>query len=354
MNFKSCKGPFCKGKILPLDRFEKCSRNKDGFRSVCKMCYTQKNNEDFKIGICEFCGNDHECLYGSGRFCNKKCAIAFSTKSDNLFKDIDDENYKVCKYKYCEQDGKKQDIDNFYFKRNGNTRERSNICKNCNNIKAKKYRYTKNGYMKSMLRSSKTRAKNKGLLHDISFKYIETLWLNQNGKCALSKMNMTYECREKNISRHPFNMSLDRIDSSMGYTKGNVQLICNWVQTAKSDYSQSDFIEWIFTFVKNNEQSSVSNHVLVKEYLQEGKSQSEIAKLLNVSKKTVYKICKNNNLSHLNKHKEIYTKSIDVTYEELYHYIIIENLPFTTIAKIVGCSDNGIRKLYRKWKLDLY
>lgn len=76
--------------------------------------------------------------------------------------------------------------------------------------------------------------------------------------------------------------------------------------------------------------------------------------MLNVSKKTVYKICKNNNLSHLNKHKEIYTKSIDVTYEELYHYIIIENLPFTTIAKIVGCSDNGIRKLYRKWKLDLY
>jgi hypothetical protein len=28
---------------------------------------------------CEFCKNDHQGNYGSGRFCNKKCARAFST-----------------------------------------------------------------------------------------------------------------------------------------------------------------------------------------------------------------------------------------------------------------------------------
>ncbi len=30
--------------------------------------------------VCENCGNSHEGLYGSGRFCCKKCACSFSTK----------------------------------------------------------------------------------------------------------------------------------------------------------------------------------------------------------------------------------------------------------------------------------
>jgi hypothetical protein len=30
--------------------------------------------------ICENCGNLHDGLYGTGRFCNEKCARAFSTK----------------------------------------------------------------------------------------------------------------------------------------------------------------------------------------------------------------------------------------------------------------------------------
>lgn len=31
--------------------------------------------------ICENCGKEHDGSYGSGRFCSKECARAFSTKN---------------------------------------------------------------------------------------------------------------------------------------------------------------------------------------------------------------------------------------------------------------------------------
>lgn len=31
--------------------------------------------------ICEYCGNEHDGAFGSGRFCSKKCASGFSTKN---------------------------------------------------------------------------------------------------------------------------------------------------------------------------------------------------------------------------------------------------------------------------------
>lgn len=40
------------------------------------------------IIICEFCEKEHDGSYGSGRFCNKQCASAFSTKAKR--KDINE------------------------------------------------------------------------------------------------------------------------------------------------------------------------------------------------------------------------------------------------------------------------
>ena len=47
------------------------------------------------------------------------------------------------------------------------------------------------------------------------------------------------------FDRSPFNMSIDRIDSKLGYVKGNIQLICVWMQTAKLDYDIDDFKNWV-------------------------------------------------------------------------------------------------------------
>ena len=39
--------------------------------------------------ICENCGVNHEGNYGSGRFCNDKCAKSFSTKQKRKEINID-------------------------------------------------------------------------------------------------------------------------------------------------------------------------------------------------------------------------------------------------------------------------
>lgn len=374
MNFQTCNGPFCNGKKLPIERFEKYKENKNGYRTMCKICRRQKNNDNFVYGVCENCGNNHESMYGSGRFCDKRCAIIYSTNSkkgtistfggDNSFK-------KICANADCVFKNKQQPIENFYFRSNGNNvKTRRSICKHCAKLTIIRYRSTFSGFSKGMLSKAKERSIIKNIDFDLEENTIDSLWNEQNGKCALSKMEMTHKLGEnKKTSRHPFNMSLDRIDSSKGYTKNNVQLVCNWVQTAKSDYDQDEFIEWVKIFAKNqeiNENINIPEHKLTEndqsfhkkrkeqiiQYLNEGKSQTEISKLMGVSRKTIYKSCKKYNISNLNVHSEKYSKSINISKEELYHYVIIEKLPFTTIAKIARCSDNGLRKLCKKWNIE--
>jgi hypothetical protein len=40
------------------------------------------------------------------------------------------------------------------------------------------------------------------------------------------------------------NISIDRIDSSVGYVRGNVQFVCDVVNRMKQDLSQTDLFVW--------------------------------------------------------------------------------------------------------------
>ena len=65
---------------------------------------------------------------------------------------------------------------------------------------------------------------------------------SQNFKCALSDYpllpNDTLDDSKQNLD-----LSLDRIDSSKGYEVGNVQWVTKYVNWAKNDLSQKDFID---------------------------------------------------------------------------------------------------------------
>lgn len=45
-------------------------------------------------------------------------------------------------------------------------------------------------------------------------------------------------------ARNPKRASLDRIDSSKGYIKGNVQFVCHMANVAKNDYTYEQMIEF--------------------------------------------------------------------------------------------------------------
>lgn len=64
------------------------------------------------------------------------------------------------------------------------------------------------------------------------------LWEVQGGRCAVTGLSMTWKTR----SREPTSISLDRIDSSQGYTKGNVRFVCWQINAFKCQWSDEKMI----------------------------------------------------------------------------------------------------------------
>lgn len=98
-------------------------------------------------------------------------------------------------------------------------------------------------YLKYALRDAKSRAKYLKRDFDIDLNFLISLYKKQNGLCAISKELLTWNSgtgRHKN----PYNISIDRIDSSKGYTKENVQIVCYMVNLMKNNMNMNEFISW--------------------------------------------------------------------------------------------------------------
>lgn len=80
--------------------------------------------------------------------------------------------------------------------------------------------------------AAKSRAIDKSIPFTITKEDLLTVWKAQNGKCAISGLDMTYELGEGRIYT---NVSIDQIMPSKGYTIDNIQLVCMAVNQLKSD-----------------------------------------------------------------------------------------------------------------------
>lgn len=79
------------------------------------------------------------------------------------------------------------------------------------------------------------------------------LWEIQNGLCAYSKVPLN------NIANHLHTASLDRIDSKIGYIKGNIQLVCSAVNRMKQEFSEKDFLN--FCELITNEKRKITQNI---------------------------------------------------------------------------------------------
>lgn len=82
-------------------------------------------------------------------------------------------------------------------------------------------------------------ARERGLDLDITIEYIWNLYELQDRKCKLSCLPIRFSslCQSKDGTA-----SLDRIDSSKGYIKGNVQWVHKDINMMKQDHTDADFI----------------------------------------------------------------------------------------------------------------
>lgn len=102
-----------------------------------------------------------------------------------------------------------------------------------------------------MLSNAATRATKKNLDFDLSLEFLFSLHTKQGGKCSISGCEMKIYGRVCDY-RDPFSLSLDRIDSNLGYTRDNVQLVCVWINRAKYDMPQDVFLDLICKLAKRH------------------------------------------------------------------------------------------------------
>ena len=99
------------------------------------------------------------------------------------------------------------------------------------------------------------------LKFEISIEYAWDLFLKQNRRCALT--GVLLEFRNSNYKRKKVMLvaSLDRIDSSKGYSIGNVQWIHKDINKMKQSFSQDYFKEMCILVAKNFQNNN--NQILI-------------------------------------------------------------------------------------------
>jgi len=97
--------------------------------------------------------------------------------------------------------------------------------------------------LRGIVTCSRMRCKRRGREHDLDTDYLMELLGKQEGRCAISGRLMLASQAGNRRQTHKDTVSVDRIDSSRGYTKDNVQLVTVLCNTAKSSFSMQDFLE---------------------------------------------------------------------------------------------------------------
>ncbi len=227
-----------------------------------KVKYTSdyvKNSHDSDTRICKVCGKEHPL---NSHYFKKGITITArgERKAYYLY------TCKTCMYESkgknkkgdlyrCHICGEYLPADNFdinskNYHRDGLDRR----CKKCKAIafkKRKEQRYKSDPFRRMLverLAGAKERAKKNNLDIDIDIEYLKFLWNAQKGKCAISDIKMTYVMLQGRVST---NLSIDRIDTNVGYIRGNVQLVCSAVNAMKSDLSKDELLYFCENILNN-------------------------------------------------------------------------------------------------------
>jgi hypothetical protein len=138
----------------------------------------------------------------------------------------------------------------YYVKcgRNGKTYY-SHFCKECE-YKDHEKRFNSSPEKRAiiMLSSARETSKKKGIKFSLTIEDIMKQYHTQHGKCFYSGQLMSPIAKSSTL------MSIDRIDSSEGYTKDNIVLCCWRINEMKKNDPQNNFLslcKQIYVFSNN-------------------------------------------------------------------------------------------------------
>lgn len=165
---------------------------------------------------------------------------------------------KICNV--CKVDKPLEEFSKLHCTKDG----RAYACLTCSRVKAKAYRdlnreqynvnqklgrQTEKTFIAQLLHGAKTRSKQKGFEFSLTVEFITDLLHKIDYKCQITGQQMNLNSFSKK-DKNPFKVSLDRVDSTKGYTEDNVQLTCWAVNLMKNTFDEEDFKFWIDTIHK--------------------------------------------------------------------------------------------------------
>lgn len=127
-------------------------------------------------------------------------------------------------------------------------------CKQCNKLNkhARVENYTLEQHITGMITTAKSSSRKRGKrgrnqceIHTITVEDILKLKEKQNNKCVYSGIELAWERNNNNKA------SIDRIDSTKGYTPDNIQLVTKVVNQAKNNLTHNEFITLIHMIYQN-------------------------------------------------------------------------------------------------------
>ena len=134
---------------------------------------------------------------------------------------------------------KQQKTLNLFFKHKQTADGYHSWCKICcregNDRSRQKLNSTIEGRARVFLRNARNSAAKRGQVFALTTADIVKCWKDQLGVCAYSGRPMTLDSGQLNT------VSIERIDSTIGYTLDNTILVCQAINRMKSDFSFDDF-----------------------------------------------------------------------------------------------------------------
>lgn len=144
----------------------------------------------------------------------------------------------------CRHCNQSKSIDEFNRRGKLGTGYLKSVCKSCEReISLTRYRtkdyYTIEETIQDRVRQAKYRANRKNIPFTITYDDILKIYHGQGGKCFYSGVEMARVPTKNNWT----NISIDRVVPDLGYTKDNVVLCCDSVNTMKNAMPTETFIE---------------------------------------------------------------------------------------------------------------
>jgi len=157
--------------------------------------------------------------------------------------------------KYCAGCNTRKQIEDFRMKSHPRGVHRDSVCTVCSQDRSREYRNnTWRGRAAELFRAAKSRAKVRGLEFNLDKKWIVDRLEAINFTCEVTGIPFALPLGDGSSGigfANRFGASLDRIDSSRGYTKDNVRIVTNRINVALGDLTDAQFEQFAIGFLKS-------------------------------------------------------------------------------------------------------